>query len=585
MSGGLHNEAGGALHNELGQTITTTRGGPAAVFGARDALFFVAELDLFFPGNAPGQLDVLRVSDLGYRTRSTDPLGVLAYQGLLDTAFEIDRKVSLDPGQASSRSDGQIRITNLGSAFDALIFPRNTDSRRVRVMMGQKAYDATRGIYLDPPYASLHPIFQGLGGSWLLGEDVVTVPIKDTSYWTQRPVQSATYAGTGGVEGGTSLTGKPKPMTRGGTADKPVREVSPVQVDPVNQVWQWTDGPGTLVTLYEAGAAQFTYAGDVSDFDVPGLYDASPPPGTCRTWNAMGLFRLGSTPVGTITADVTGAFAAAGAVTTAAMLAYYLLAETLGVPGELVDQNAFLIADRFHPYAAGFFVADQTQGIAVVQSLMASIGARLSSDRSGQLRPFLLASSMYGMSPAARLDVSNVVSVEPIALPSTLDPPPYRWQVTYAHNYTVQTSSLSGSIAGDTARVQDLATADRYAVWTDPAISAAWVRPNDPAPIGTLLLDAADAQAIAEAAGDLWRDRPGYYNVVVPLAGAAGLDIGSVVQLAWPLGMLAAGMAGQIVGEQIRSYDGVVTFQVLVGRNVGAFTPAEFGHEFEGGSA
>jgi hypothetical protein len=48
------------------------------------------------------------------------------------------------------------------------------------------------------------------------------------------------------------LAGKRKPKTRGGTALNPVRNVTPTLIDPTNLIYQYSDGPGTVVNLYEA---------------------------------------------------------------------------------------------------------------------------------------------------------------------------------------------------------------------------------------------------------------------------------------------------------------------------------------------
>jgi hypothetical protein len=51
--------------------------------------------------------------------------------------------------------------------------------------------------------------------------------------------------------------------------------------------------------------------------------------------------------------------------------------------------------------------------------------------------------------------------------------------------------------------------------------------------------------------------------VAVPLPLALARDLGDVVSLTFP-GPLASGAVGRIVGEQIRTIDDLVTFQVLI---------------------
>jgi hypothetical protein len=96
-------------------------------------------------------------------------------------------------------------------------------------------------------------------------------------------------------------------------------------------------------------------------------------------------------------------------------------------------------------------------------------------------------------------------------------------------------------------------------------VLAAWRRPSDPALVETALLDQADAQALADGLRDLWAVAAGrkLYDVQLPLAFALRHDIGDPIRITYP-GVLAAGALGRLVGEQLRTADGVATLQVLV---------------------
>ena len=546
----------------------------------RDQVFFAMELDVYQPGTlvqafargrnthprntltvlpqTPAAAATLRASDVGYRSLAADAGGVQVYPATMTQAFEVDRHVGLEPGNATTASFGSIRLSNLGQRFDAYTQTRNCDSRAVRLMMGSKALDS-RGIYVDPPYASLAPFFGGTAAPWVLSETELDIPLRDATYWADRPLQSTFYAGTGGLQGGADLTGRPLPVTRGGTSAYPVQNVPLVTVDAPNLIYQWTDGPGTVVTLYEGAAAVFTYDGDVAN-----LYaGATPASGHFRTNNARGLLQMGSTPVRALTADVTGAFAAAGAQSSAVALARYVLTETMAQPASMLDLASFAAAASAYPYTAGFWIGtDAVQGLSVVQSLLGGIGARLVPRRSGTLGVFVLRAIPAGAAQSFRFSTLNAIAVEPVALPSTLDPPPYRWRVGYARSNQVQTSDFNGAVVA--ARKTFVGTEYRFAGWSSSAVSTAWRRPNDPAPVDTPLLIQSEAQALADATGALWGNRPGLYAVEVPFDVAIGLEIGGVGTLDWPLRNLAGDKLGQIVGEQVRSYDATVKLFVLV---------------------
>ena len=542
---------------------------PAPIYDARKSTFIVAEFD-----TSAG--DTLCVSDVGYRTSPGDAGGVRVYAGRLDQVFQIDRRLGLDPASANTQTYGAVSLTNLGSKYDAYMLARNNDSRAVRLLIGQKQYDTVRGIYLDPSYSDLQPFFTGAGSSWIVGEDAVTIPLKDQTYLIDTPLQSKFYGGSGGLDGVATLAGKAIPMTRGGSAASPVLNVSPLLVDPVLGIYQWTDGPGgTVVALYEAGAAVFAYAGDVAD-----LTAGQTPPGEYRTCNALGLFQLGSPTAATITADVTGP----GGPTAIGLLLYMLLTD-MAFPVASIDAAALSAADLLHPYVAGFYTLNGTDtGLQLATKLAASIGGRLVSSRSGLLSVYVLAPLPTGAVPAASFSVTNAVSVVPIALTAALDPPPWKWQVGYGANYTVQTSGLNPTTAP--ARLPIIAVASSYATWTNYGVKNAWKKAGVPAVVDTFLLRRADALTVAIKIGAQWGTRPGYYTLVVPLGAAAGLSIGSIVKITWPLNELRNGAIGQIVGEQTRSTDAIVTFEVLI--NSQTVTPdgdfsSEFSKQFSGG--
>ena len=549
-------------------------------FAAGAALFFAAEIEVYQPNpgllaltyghgtRAHGTLSLrplaleapgtIRASDTGYRTRADDPGGLRVYPPVLDTAFAIDRRVGLAPGDASTRTYGSIRLSNLGERFDAYTLSRNSDNRPARILIGAKAWDSARGYQVHPSYTDLLPLFGGVALPWLVEEEAVTIPLADPAAWLDRPVQDATYVGTGGLEGGADLAGKPKPMTRGGTLAAPVCDVPLVLVDAAALIYQWTDGPGAVQTLYEGGQGGFTYDGDVADLYAAG----SPAPGHYRTNRARGLLRLGSKPVYTLSADVTGAFPSAAA-TLPGSVALALLTEDMSLSPAVLDLPSFGAADVLRPYVVGYYVGTEpVQGAELLGNILVSINARLISTRSGLLSLFLLAPLPVGIRPEVALNPSNAVSVKPQALPAALDPPPYRVQVSYATIWQTQSSGLNGAVSA--ARRQELATADRYATAFSPLVRAQYRRPNDLAPTRTVLLQRTAAQAMASLVLELFASRPGYYLVEVPIDAAARIDIGTVVHVTWPLADLAVGRIGQVVGEQIRSDQASVTFLVLM---------------------
>lgn len=114
-------------------------------------------------------------------------------------------------------------------------------------------------------------------------------------------VLSATYAGTGGLEGGADLKGKPKPWAFGAP-----QNIEPILIDSINSVFQFSayGASKAVTTLYERGTAFSASFGNYSDYTA--LVAANIPAGRWATCLASGLIRLGAPPYGVITADVEG---------------------------------------------------------------------------------------------------------------------------------------------------------------------------------------------------------------------------------------------------------------------------------------
>jgi predicted GH43/DUF377 family glycosyl hydrolase len=379
------------------------------------AQFFAVEVDAFKPGSVTVTIDeghgvrphgtmamfpdpvpdsgTIRASDLGYRTLASDAVGLQVYPPFLSEAFNINRRMNLDPVQPSvAAAWGSIQLVNQDGQYDAISASWNSDGRDVRVLTGSKVWDTVRRVYVDPPYAALSQAFVGVATPWFLSDTTLSIPLRDATYWIERPIQPTQYLGTGGLEGptlvnGGTLTGAPKPKARGGTAANPIRNVSPVLVDTVNRIYQYNDAPGQVINLYEGGALTITRASDTTN-----LYAGSTPAGQYRTDNSHGLFQLGSVPVAQITADIVGNFAVAGAKSIAADVARYMLTEDLSLPIANLDVASFTNAASAYPYVAGVYFGpnDSPDGATAVARVVGAFGAALVPTRTGALRLMVL---------------------------------------------------------------------------------------------------------------------------------------------------------------------------------------------------
>jgi hypothetical protein len=515
------------------------------------------------PGVAAGVVDssTAFASDLGYRTRPTDSVGLRVYPPLVEEAFSVNRVVPLPPGQVSAYSVGTVTLSNVTRFFDNLGRLSNADGRTIRILRGLKVPDATRGGYeTDPVYASLSLAFKGLGVPWSLGEDRLELRVRDASYWLERPYQQSTYAGTGGREGTAAMTGTLKPRVRGGTASAPVREVRPVLVDPAALIYAVSDAPGSIIALYEGGDTGIAFQASVAD-----LYVGTTNPGQYRVESgAAGLFiQLGSRPTRTITVDVVGNFAAAGAQSAPAAVARYILTEDLNLPSDLIDTAAFSALATAYPYVSGWSWQDNVEGVEAADIYLASAGLKLITTRSGVIRPIALRAIPAGSSAAGFFNETNIVSLRPVGLVEGLDPPAQRWRIGHTRTHTTQTSDLDPDVTE--ARRQTLANEYRYAISANTAIIAAYRRPIDPEPVPTALLREADAAALAAAMRDLWSVIPPrrLFEIDVPMEFGLAYDIGDIIHLTYPVAGYDAGGLCQIVGESLRTGESTISFRVL----------------------
>jgi hypothetical protein len=557
----------------------------AFAIGTTEGPLFVAlELDTYRPGGtyatagfafgeapvaamppaaaAAADSTTIRASDLGYVSRATDSIGTQVYVPTLEQGFAANRQIDLAPGTAAySASWGDVRLASDDRRYDAGLIGTNADQRAVKILLGRKTRDEARGLWVDPPYANLAPLFTGLAQPWQADDRALAVPVRDFGAYLERPYLQDAYGGTGGLDGTADIAGRLKPRLRGGSASTPVLNIAPVRIDTVNNVWQISDGEATITALYENGAAVFTFAGDVAD-----LYVGSTPAGNYRTNKARGLFQLGSPNAGQITCDAWAKFPGAGALAQdqANTIALQIISLDLALASATYDATSFTTIDAGAAYEAGWYWdgSQQEDCATAVARFLAAINARLITRRDGVIACLPLRAVATGATPAGAFATAQIVSLRRARLPATVAPPLYRLRWGYNHNHTPMTSGLNGTVTD--ARRQFLGTADRFAATSDNSVLLRYRRPNDAPPIPTALLASADAAAMATQVLGLWSADRRLYSVELPIALALRHDLGDVLSITYPLDNLDAGKLGVVVGEQLRLGDATSSLMVLV---------------------
>lgn len=542
----------GAVIADTDGAIFWTAWDPLLGFTEATRPFYIAEITAYEPGVGD---QFIYVSDLGYRTNVTP---VQTYPPLLQDALEIQARVPLDPSQIGAVwAWGELRIINAYLTLDVAAVNWNSDARNVTIKRGIKTWDDTRGIWTDPAYASLVTVFTGLAQPWLLEENELVIPLRDPSYWLEKPWVRTAYTGAGGYNGDTELAGVLIPQTRGTAYNVPL-----TLIDRVNNIWQWSDGAGTLTALYEGGATTITFQADTTN-----LYVGTTTAGQYRTDVSRSLVQLGSTPASglAITATVTGAFPTAGNITNLISIARYLLTETIAMPAALVDTSSFTTAAAVYAYNGGVYFGpeDQATGMDAVMRCLSAVHGKLVPSRSGAVQCFMLRAFAPGATPVAYYTTTEIVDLKPRALPTAVHPPPRRVRVSYQHNYTVQTSGVSASATA--AHRQFIGLADRVSTWTSAPVAAAWKNASDPQPFGGALTSSANAQSVADDVGSFFDGGLRQYDLVLPDEYGIEREYGDVIHVTHEFADLDAGKKMQVIGRGLNSRDATVTLTVIDG--------------------
>ena len=189
-----------------------------------------------------------------------------------------------------------------------------------------------------------------------------------------KPLLTVKYAGTTtsgglGVEGIEAQKDAVKPVIYGTK-----RNVVPVDVNPFDLIRQVSTRACTSIKVFDGGVA----LANVGDFaTVAALTAATLVPSQYATCLALGLFRLGGSPVFPLTADVV----AAGPVNAADIAREMLL--DFGLTADDLDGPSFDALAAAAPASCGISVSGDTTAISAVGQVLASVGGWIISDNEG----------------------------------------------------------------------------------------------------------------------------------------------------------------------------------------------------------
>jgi hypothetical protein len=431
-------------------------------------------------------------------------------------------------GGAGAVSQGDLTIANPDGELDNLR-DFGLAGQACTILLGED----------EEPYASFVPFIVGRVEQALFDLNEVRVKLKDRLQDLQQPVQANKYPGDNvlpdGLGGLDDLKGKPLPIAAGTVPSN----VTPPCVNTTRLEYQINDGPVLDVPkVRDAGAV----LGQQADYTSRADMEANEPtPGFYRVWKAGGYFRLGRSPIGTVTADIIQAPNAASS--TAAQVAKALVTRPGGIPVSDIVDGDFVALDAANHAVLGIWIDAESTFAAPLDLIFGSVGAWYGFDAVGKFRVRRVEAPstpvttlrMFGLGTDAQTGDLDIVDIRFL---STNDPdkgvPTFRVSLAWMHNYTVMSgTSLVGSVADD-ARAY-FAIENRTVVATDLTVQT----PNPLAvqkEVTTLLVNQADAQAEADRVLALYKVRRDFIEVDTPLAPEAlqALELGQTVSVVIP---------------------------------------------------
>ena len=418
-------------------------------------------------------------------------------------------------GGASRASYGELTLINVDGGLDGLA-DYAFDGRSIVLKAGDDASS----------YASFLTVLKATMQQAALEYDRVSIRLRDRQATLNKPVQALRFAGNNalpaGLEGVSDLKDVQKPLFYGRVAN-----ITPVLVNTSRLIYQLTTGAlADVVNVFDKGAYLSRGADYSSQID---MQINAPSAGTFRVWKAGGLFRLGATPAGQITATAWEY----GSIedNTAAQIAYRLATGPGGISAGDTVAADYTTLDGQNAGSIGL-VVDQNMTVSdALDQVCASVGAWWGFDQQDRFR--LARFDVPSGSPAASFEQAQILSIERQAFAIQNDAVPV-WRVVLNHdrNHTVESGeALAGVVPTD--RRNWLGVQTRQSKAEDAAVKTAHPLAQE-VEFNTLLAGAGYAQPEASRLLAMLKVPRFIYTVSVraeEVATLTAVDLGAVVSI------------------------------------------------------
>lgn len=462
-------------------------------------------------------------SRLGYISSTADSPGGTLYTPRAIQPFRFRR--SMINGEYPSGvvfSQGELILDNTDGGLDSFVVGHAFDARNISISLGSTDFSTTEfGLVFDGSVEYIDNT-----------ENQVRLVLRDKAITFDLNIQSNLYAGSGGVEGGTDLKDKPKPLAYGSVLNVPA-----VLVDPVSLVYQVHDG---------------------SVNDVPAVYDrgvsltkttasSGPVLGEYQVQSSVGTFTLGGAPDGEITADVLGDNSTSYVVTTADILKRIILNHT-AISSSNLATTTFDVLNTLSTATVGIWIGTEARVVGeILIELLRGIGAFLvyrADDVGVRVGRFDLPTG----DPQITLNDSNILTIARLNTNLVGDPPIWQAKVGYQRNYAVQTD-LAGSVA---SRLQFTSQRLRLAKASDANVKNAHLLAGEPEPLETYFANSTDAQVEADRLLSIYKE-PHFIYEITTREFMYDKNLNDTVFLQYPRWGLDGGKLGKLLEIDVDS--------------------------------
>jgi len=490
----------------------------------------------FGDGGAAGTTGTvtLRFSSHGYMSHAADSPTNTWYEGRLSPPT-VDRRIVASNGIGGlTEVFAEVALLNGDGDLDDLLDNYAIDGRQARIYFGRST-DALSDFGLE---------FTGVvSTSTIIGEQEVKIKLSDgAAKLSSAIINETAYAGSGGLEGGADIAGRPKPVGWGSA-----QNIAPPLVDSALLIYQVHDGAiSDVPAAYDRQVVLTKGADYASEADMNAN---APAAGYYRVLKSGGYFRLGSTPAGTVTCDALLDASGSGYIDTLSDIVFRILTTYVGLASTEIEPASFDRLGNDVTAEIGHWIGTEvTYADRVIDELLAKCGCFGGFNRQGAFTVGLIARASG--SPHMTFDTTDVIKLTREPLPASVAPIIWRAAAGYQRNYNVMTDvAASVTAARRTFAAEEL----RFSVSSDLTIQTQHLLARE-LTAGGLYAQSADADAEALRLFNLWGSERAMYRMTTRPRGLT-CDLGRVVLVTYPRHGFNAGKSGRVLSHTVRGYE------------------------------